>query len=376
MKGRIAFIATMSGSPWGGSEELWYRVAKEFLKSDYSVQVIVRHWSPLPGAVVQLEKLGASVNFVKGLSLFDKVRNVLSKKSLLTEISSSQEALESFKPDLTIISQGANIDGLPWMDFCCKKSLKFVTIAQAASESIWPDDARADLLIASFEKSLANYYVSKSNLKLTEKQTGTHIKNGRVVFNPFNVDYSTILPYPEMKENYKLAMVARLEPKAKGQDILFETLSDQKWKSRNMAVSLYGNGPNERALKRLRDYFGLKNIEFCGTDHPKKIWQGHQALILPSRFEGLPLSLVEAMLSGRFGIITDVSGNCEVVKDNINGFVAAGPNAFFLDEALERAWQRREEWEHIGKNAAEYIRTIVPADPIRHLYLQLQSLIS
>jgi glycosyltransferase involved in cell wall biosynthesis len=344
MKGRIAFIATMSGSPWGGSEELWYRVAKEFLKSDYSVQVIVRHWSPLPGAVVQLEKLGASVNFVKGLSLFDKVRNVLSKKSLLTEISSSQEALESFKPDLTIISQGANIDGLPWMDFCCKKSLKFVTIAQAASESIWPDDARADLLIASFEKSLANY--------------------------------STILPYPEMKENYKLAMVARLEPKAKGQDILFETLSDQKWKSRNMAVSLYGNGPNERALKRLRDYFGLKNIEFCGTDHPKKIWQGHQALILPSRFEGLPLSLVEAMLSGRFGIITDVSGNCEVVKDNINGFVAAGPNAFFLDEALERAWQRREEWEHIGKNAAEYIRTIVPADPIRHLYLQLQSLIS
>jgi glycosyltransferase involved in cell wall biosynthesis len=75
--------------------------------------------------------------------------------------------------------------------------------------------------------------------------------------------------------------------------------------------------------------------------------------------------IVEAMLSGRIPIVTDVAGNAEVVEDGVSGFLAATPTIAAFDEALERAWQRRGEWQAMGKVAAERIRTLVPKDPPR-----------
>jgi len=85
--------------------------------------------------------------------------------------------------------------------------------------------------------------------------------------------------------------------------------------------------------------------------------------VLSSRSEGLPLALVEAMLCGRPAIVTNAGGSAEIVEDNINGFIAHAPTTEAFDEALERAWARRSEWEQIGKGAAESIRKIVPFDP-------------
>jgi glycosyltransferase involved in cell wall biosynthesis len=93
------------------------------------------------------------------------------------------------------------------------------------------------------------------------------------------------------------------------------------------------------------------------------IWASHHALVLPSRYEGLPLSLVEAMLCGRPSIVTNVSGNTELLEDNVTGFVAAAPMPTFLDEALERAWARRADWQAIGAAAARQVRELVPSDP-------------
>ena len=73
--------------------------------------------------------------------------------------------------------------------------------------------------------------------------------------------------------------------------------------------------------------------------------------------------LVEAMLCGRPAIVTDVGGNCEMIEDNVNGFVAPAPTADLFDEALKRAWQRRAEWPALGRNAQLTARKLVPADP-------------
>jgi hypothetical protein len=54
------------------------------------------------------------------------------------------------------------------------------------------------------------------------------------------------------------------------------------------------------------------------------------ALVLTSRCEGLPLSLVEAMLSGRVPIVTDVGGNREVVNEAC-GFLAASASEAAVD---------------------------------------------
>jgi hypothetical protein len=46
----------------------------------------------------------------------------------------------------------------------------------------------------------------------------------------------------------------------------------------------------------------------------------------------------------------------ELVDDNRNGFVAPAATFELLDEALERAWQRRNEWQAMGQLAAADIR--------------------
>ncbi|MHC5830971.1 MAG: glycosyltransferase, partial [Nostoc sp.] len=79
--------------------------------------------------------------------------------------------------------------------------------------------------------------------------------------------------------------------------------------------------------------------------------------------EGLPIALVEAMMCGRPAIATDVGGIPEVLEDNITGFLAGSTSFKEIDEALERAWQRRYDWEKIGEKASESIRKLIPPNP-------------
>ena len=108
----------------------------------------------------------------------------------------------------------------------------------------------------------------------------------------------------------------------------------------------------------------LTNVSFAGhTSDVASIWGRHHGLVLPSRAEGLPVVLVETMLSSRVAIVTDVAGNAEVLEDEVTGFLAASPTESSFDDAMERAWQRRGEWRRIGEAAGRSIRTLVPPDP-------------
>ena len=108
----------------------------------------------------------------------------------------------------------------------------------------------------------------------------------------------------------------------------------------------------------------LTNVRFAGpTDNIEEVWKKHHALVLASRFEGMPLVLVEAMLCGRPGIVTDVGGNRELVRDGTNGFLAKAATVPFLDEALDRAWESRMRLKEIGCAAASDVRQWVSPDP-------------
>jgi glycosyltransferase involved in cell wall biosynthesis len=107
----------------------------------------------------------------------------------------------------------------------------------------------------------------------------------------------------------------------------------------------------------------------------ESIWAAHHALILPSRGEGLPLALVEAMWCGRPAIVTDSGGNAEIVEEGVTGFVADWPNTKAINDALERAWQRRGAWCEMGMAAAEEIRKRLPDDPVGKFCDNLLSLI-
>jgi glycosyltransferase involved in cell wall biosynthesis len=102
------------------------------------------------------------------------------------------------------------------------------------------------------------------------------------------------------------------------------------------------------------------------------VWAEHHALVLPSRHEGMPLAVVEAMLCGRVCIVTDVAGNTEFIDDGVTGFVAPAPTASLFRDALERAWDRRGEWRQVGAAAARAVRERVSADPVGFFARELE----
>ncbi len=138
----------------------------------------------------------------------------------------------------------------------------------------------------------------------------------------------------------------------------------EKWKKRDLEIHFFGNGHNAIATAEMAEMLDVKNVKFCGfASNVEEIWRNYHGLIPASRHEGLPLALVEAMLCGRPSIVSRTGGNDEVVEDNIHGFLAASPMIQAIDDAMERAWARRHEWEKIGTAAQAHIRAKVPENP-------------
>ena len=74
--------------------------------------------------------------------------------------------------------------------------------------------------------------------------------------------------------------------------------------------------------------------------------------------------VIETMLCNRIVITTDTGRNRELLRDGETGFIAHAANADLLDDALERAWQKREQWRELGKQAGKDIRENYTSNPI------------
>ena len=76
--------------------------------------------------------------------------------------------------------------------------------------------------------------------------------------------------------------------------------------------------------------------------------------MLPSRFEGMPNALLEAMAAGLAVVVTDASpGPLEVVKDGVNGLVVPSEDPKALAKAMERLATDPVLRAQLGSNARE-----------------------
>lgn len=300
--------------------------------------------------------------------MFRRVVRKLSGNRAAPHVAYVEKFLVERNPSLVVISNGCALPPLYLVELCIKRQQPFVTIAQANHDGLWPHDDAAQLYRKALPAALRCYFVSDANRRMTEKQIGTELANAEVVRNPFNVpfDMKPMWPSPSSNGELRFACVARLHPPSKGQDMLFEALSTPLWSERNWRLTLYGDGPYREGLARLAGRLGLgTKVRFAGhVDDIVGIWSKHNLLVLPSRYEGMPLALIEAMLCGRPVITTHVAGHAEVLEDGVTGFLAEAPTVPAILHALERAWQRRSELQDMGAIAARRIREFVPSDPV------------
>lgn len=363
---RIVFVSAMSGVPWGGSEELWSQAAVRLAQEGHDVSASVVWWPELSRALQDFEKQGVRLRTRKPggakltARLFDRV-----KRLIFLEERQEFQWLRLEKPDLVVISQGGNIDGIDWMSFCGQADLPFVSIVQCNVDGWYPEDGFGAAMAQAYRFARKAFFVSNHNLRLLEQQIGEALPNAAVVWNPYNLPDEEMPAWPKDEGRLRLACVARLDPWYKGQDVLFQVLSQPVWRQRPMEVNLYGRGTRQRVLQLLAQRLHLENVHFCGhVADVKGIWERNHLLVLPSRCEGLPLALVESMWCGRAAVVTNVGGNAELCVEAETGFVAEAAVPEILGAALERAWERREDWESLGLAARRRAERLIPKDPI------------
>lgn len=366
---KITFIAANEYASWGGSEMLWSLAAERLVKRGVEVAVSTKRW---PTPVKQIETLSAV-----GCTVFYRRQPSLARRFWRNLFPHSNEALKHIRnvaagSELVVISQGGNNDGLCWMEASAQNGQPYCVIVQSAAEHWWLDDAMSERLARAYESASAAYFVSLGNLELTRRQFVTPIRSARVVRNPFNVRYDSCPAWPELENGeVSLACVARLDPVQKGQDLLLEMLALPHWRTRNVRLSFIGSGVAERGLKRLAEQLRI-SVRFNGfANDIETVWSQHHALVLPSRYEGMPLALVEAMLCGRTCVVTDVAGHRELVRDGINGFLAKAPTVELLDAAMNRLWDSREHLRGMGHIAAQDVRRWVSPDPVEDFIREL-----
>jgi L-malate glycosyltransferase len=368
----LLIISTMKGFSWGGSEELWYETALYAKQKGNDVKVVVFRNLPTHNKFNILKSKGIEVFFIdeqKAIlpSLFKRILLKILKKNVPIKYNNRYDFIYPLKPDVILLSQGSATDISFYKDlelFFERTKILFFILSLHHGEYGSLPQFQEDYLKSLVIRAKKNFFVSSRNLEVLERQLAFKIPYSGIVKNPVDVEKNIRMEWPK-SEIPLLAVVSRLDINFKGQDILLETISLPKWKDRNFKIQLYGDGPDKMKIAELIRYYNLEQKVFL-KGHIKEItdvWKENHLLIMPSLSEGLPLTITDAMLCSRPCLVTDVGDSAYLIDENENGWIAYTASVKALDEALERAWQQREQWEEMGQRAHLKIMNFIDHNP-------------
>lgn len=358
---KIAVISNMLGQPWTGSEELWADMAEVALREGHKLDVSLWRWPTVPSKVSALQKAGANVSFRTRPNKVKVLYRMVGQRVKVPypRFTSTFKKVLDGKPDVICLSQGWLYEFRDHPDLILRlreSKIPLVVVNQANIETTIDDNMRHDT--RDFLKRAAKVaFVSEGNLKAAERQLAMSLPNGIVLRNPVNLSSLDVVPWPErLKDDpWSMACVGRLECGHKSQDVLLEALGTPEWRARSWKLRFFGGGKEGHYIQELIDHYGLKeHVEFGGhVNDVREIWAKHHMMVLPSRTEGTPLALVEAMFCGRPALVSCVAGFPEWIDEGKTGFIADAPVALSIRAGLERAWEQRERWHDMGLAAHE-----------------------
>lgn len=159
----------------------------------------------------------------------------------------------------------------------------------------------------------------------------------------FSPEQNIILCIGELLPNKNQAMAIRMMPK------VLEHLPDT-------VLLLAGNGPEKENLEQLIGEMGLeRNVKLLGyCTCLEKYQRITDVLVACSHREGLPLNLVEAMLTENPVVATQNRGHRELVSHGQTGFLVERNDADAMAEYVLRLLKNPEEKHHMGADARAF----------------------
>jgi glycosyltransferase involved in cell wall biosynthesis len=152
-------------------------------------------------------------------------------------------------------------------------------------------------------------------------------------------------------------VAGRLEEQ-KGHDVLLDALAEVARRGLEFTLAVAGEGSQRAALEQRAARLGIApKVRFLGQlDDVGPLLSAADAVVLPSRWEGLPLILLEAMVRNRAIVASDVGGVPEAIDHGVHGALVPPGNAAALADELERFHRRPDRAVRMGRAAGERVR--------------------
>jgi len=150
---------------------------------------------------------------------------------------------------------------------------------------------------------------------------------------------------------------ARLEEQ-KGHDVFLDALARLVRKGVQFSAAIAGDGAQKEPLQRRAAMLGLeKRVSFLGRlDDVGPLLSAADGVVLASRWEGLPLTLLEALARARPVVATRVGGIPDVIRDGETGRLVPADDAEALAAVLEDFANKSDAALRLGRAGQRLVR--------------------
>ena len=365
---RIQIITSDKNGGANACEALWYEMAAAALEAGHDVSALTAKRSAKNSRIMELKASGVCFRYRWSEPKSGRLLPLCQKLWQRTGARWVMPCRTGEAADFRILNVGTMIEAArePWATLLTRSRVPYAVLVHNNPEIQNYPELSLRKLRKVLRAARRVYFVSERLRENAEEQLVEKIKGARVVQNPVNLRSLEIETWPQDDGCLRMAVVGRLDAFVKGQIRLIHALSGDQWQARNWKLSIFGSGPDREKIEKAIAFYGLSDrVEFGGfvEDIRASVWRNHHLLVMPSMLEGMPLTLVEAMVCGRPALCSDVGGASELIRDGDSGFLAGSPFTRQLAKGLERVWQQRQNLSCMGRQAHNDALRFLPGDP-------------
>lgn len=349
---RILYVITLPDI--GGAQTHLLEVACAMQKSGHDVQIVAGKYGwlteqlEIKGIKISvIDELVREISLKKDWATVYKIRNIIkkwhpdiihchsSKAGIVGRIAAFMEGV----PSVFTAHGWAFTEGVPF----------FKRVLYSVIENIMLNITSKCFCVSEYDRCLAKKWFLRDSHKIITVHNG---------IGDDGLQRDAIVRMLDNGSILRLIMVGRFS-KPKDHMLLIKSVYDiNKKYPGQVHLSLVGDGDlfavaNQYVVaNNLGDFIVLLGESTCVDS----LLTQSDVFCLISNYEGLPISIIEAMRAGLPVIASDVGGNNELVVDGVNGYLVSRGDRKGLVQAIEKLIKDRNLITEFGKRSQEKFR--------------------